>query len=151
MEDPALRSEEDFELVERILRGNGRAFQVLVERFNGVVYSAARSILGNRNDVEDTVQEIYIKIYRGLPSFRWRSKLSSWIYRIARNEALNARAGRRHDLQQIDEYRKIESTAQRPDEEIGRSQRREHLEILLRELDEKIKAKLKKPLMNCGN
>jgi len=135
-----LRSEEDLELVARILRGNDRSFQDLVERFNGVVYSAARSILGNRNDMEDTVQEIYIKIYRGLPSFKWRSKLSSWIYRIARNQALNARAGRRHDLQPIDENYKIASTANRPDEEFGRSRRREQLEILLRELDENYRA-----------
>ncbi|MBN1163183.1 MAG: RNA polymerase sigma factor [Candidatus Krumholzibacteriota bacterium] len=107
---------DDLDLVRKAIKGSERAFRKLVEKYSALVYAAARSVLGNRDQVEDTVQEAFIKIYRGLPGFEGRSKLSTWIYRIARNEALNARARIRDDTMPIDDFFELGTIEESPDE-----------------------------------
>ena len=53
--------------------------------------------MGDSDDVEDVVQMVYVKVYRGLDRFRGDSKFSTWLYQIARNEAINAVKKRRLD------------------------------------------------------
>ena len=68
--------------------GNKSEFAQLVERFSGKIYNLALKVLNNQHDAEDALQETFIKIYQALPSFKGESKISTWIYRIAMNEAL---------------------------------------------------------------
>jgi len=71
------------------LRSGDRAeFARLVESYSGVIYRLALKMLGNPQDAEDILQDTFIKAYRGLPNFDGRSSLSTWLYRIATNEAL---------------------------------------------------------------
>lgn len=81
----------DQDLVARIRGGDGSAFELLMRRHNRMMFRAARSILGNDAEAEDAVQEAYVRAYRALDGFRGEAKLSTWLTRIAVNEALGRR------------------------------------------------------------
>lgn len=68
--------------------GDREAFARLVDETSGHVYRVALQILGDEQDAEDVLQETYIKALHALPNFEGRSSLSTWLYRIAVNEAL---------------------------------------------------------------
>lgn len=84
----------DPDLVRRAAAGEVAAFESIIRRHNRVMFRAARSILRTDAESEEVVQEAYLKAWRALPSFRGEAKLSTWLVRIAMNEAL-ARARRR--------------------------------------------------------
>ncbi len=93
MERTTQRGDNDAELVAKSLSGSDKAFRTLVERYQPLVYSVVRGVLGDSDTAEDVVQEVFIKVFKGLHTYRGDAKLSTWMYRIARNEAVNA--GRR--------------------------------------------------------
>jgi hypothetical protein len=90
MEETEFQGETDAGLVAKSLQGNEKAFRQLVERYQPMAFSVVRGVLGDRDDAEDVLQNVFIKVFRGLRGFRGDAKLSTWIYRIARNEAVNA-------------------------------------------------------------
>ena len=81
------KTTEDFSL--EALKARDKAeFARLVEAYSGVIYRLAIKMLNNPQDAEDILQETFIKAYQHLPTFDGRSSLSTWLYRIATNEAL---------------------------------------------------------------
>jgi RNA polymerase sigma-70 factor (ECF subfamily) len=93
---------EPFSLV--ALRAGDRAeYARLVETYYEMVYRLAFKMLGNSQDAEDILQETFIKAYRNLDRFDGRSSLSTWLYRIATNEALMFLRRRKPDSFSIDE------------------------------------------------
>lgn len=82
---------DEWRLVERARDGELAAFRELVERYKQKIYYLALDLTSNRHDAEDLSQEVFIKAYRSLDSFRGDSKLSSWLYRIAVNTCVNMR------------------------------------------------------------
>jgi RNA polymerase sigma-70 factor (ECF subfamily) len=68
--------------------GDKAEFVRLVDMYSNQIYRLAIKILGDPHDAEDVLQETFIKAYRSLPSFEGRSSISTWLYRIAANEAL---------------------------------------------------------------
>ncbi len=81
----------DIELVERIRQGDVRAMELLMRRHNRMLFRTARAILRDDAEAEDAVQEAYLRAYKALPDFRGESKVSTWLVRIAANEALGRR------------------------------------------------------------
>jgi RNA polymerase sigma-70 factor (ECF subfamily) len=79
---------EEMELVRRAKRGDDRAFEDLVRRYDRNVFRIAQHITQNREDAEDVVQEAFLKAYRNLARFQEQSKFYTWLVRIAVNEAL---------------------------------------------------------------
>lgn len=71
----------------RLLRGGQRerAFELLLERFQGKVFRLALSYLGTRSDAEDTAQDAFVRVWRALPGYDGRASFSTWIYVITRN------------------------------------------------------------------
>jgi RNA polymerase sigma-70 factor (ECF subfamily) len=65
------------------------AFDELVAQFERQVYSLCYRLLGDAEEARDAAQETFLKVYRGLGSFRGESGLKTWIYRIAINQAMN--------------------------------------------------------------
>lgn len=97
------------------LRAGDRAeFARLVEAYSGTIYRLALKMLGNTQDAEDILQETFIKAFRHLDSFDGRSSLSTWLYRIATNEALMQLRRRRPDLLSIEEPVETEDEEQDP-------------------------------------
>jgi len=87
----AIRStdyDEDLILVERFLAGDPEAFPTLYARYYDRVFSIARGILIDADEAEDAVQEVFTLIYRNLSRFDRRSRLSTWLFRIAVNRSI---------------------------------------------------------------
>jgi RNA polymerase sigma-70 factor (ECF subfamily) len=85
---PASPDTAESDLVSRAAAGDGAAFEVLMRRYNQLLFRTARSILKGDADAEDAVQEAYLRAWRALGSFRSESRLSTWLVRIVTNEAL---------------------------------------------------------------
>jgi RNA polymerase sigma-70 factor (ECF subfamily) len=79
--------ETDEQLVVSARAGNERAFDELVSRHARRTYGMVARILGDRASAEDVVQETFVRAWRGLASFRGDAQFSTWLYRIAVNEA----------------------------------------------------------------
>ena len=73
------------ELVERCRRGDEGAFRELVDRYKDLVFALIGRTVQDRSRAEDLAQEVFLRIYRGLPYFRGEARLSTWIYRIVAN------------------------------------------------------------------
>ncbi|MGA8027981.1 MAG: sigma-70 family RNA polymerase sigma factor [Bryobacteraceae bacterium] len=84
-------SEEDARILRGLRSGIEDAYEELIERYEQPVYSLTYRLLGNRTDACDVVQDVFLKVFRGVNSFRGQSSLRTWIYRIAVNEAHNRR------------------------------------------------------------
>jgi RNA polymerase sigma-70 factor (ECF subfamily) len=78
----------DEKLVSLVQGGNYDAFEELVKRYEGKIYGHSLRLLGNQQDAEDVLQETFLNAFRGLGDFRGDSTFSTWIYRIATNNAL---------------------------------------------------------------
>ena len=79
----------DAQFIERFLDGDGKAFDALVDRYSGRTYQIAYGVLGNREDAEEVVQDVFVRIHKALGKFRGDAEFSTWIYRIAINLARN--------------------------------------------------------------
>lgn len=87
----------DEHLVRRILQGEKALFEILMRRYNQSLYRVIRSYFTHDEDVEDAMQEAYLKAYEKLQQFRGASSFSTWLIRIGINEALmRIRANRKH-------------------------------------------------------
>lgn len=82
----------DFALVERVRRGDRRAYDLLVIKYQRKIMRLLTRMISNPADVEDVAQETFIKAYRALPQFRGDSAFYTWLYRIAINSARNWQA-----------------------------------------------------------
>ena len=104
---------EDFSL-EKLRAGDKVEFARLVERYSGVIYRLAIRMVENPQDAEDVLQETFVKTFRGLPAFDGRSSLSTWLYRIATNEALMHLRRHKNAPLSIDEPIDSEESEQEP-------------------------------------
>ena len=78
----------DRELVEKAQKGDGEAFEMLVERHQRQLYRLALRMTGSEADAQEVLQEAFLNAYQKLPLFRGEAQFSSWLYRIAANSAL---------------------------------------------------------------
>ena len=92
MLQPASReSLTDEEIVERVRAGDRALFELILRRHNERIYRTVRSILRDEAEVEDAMQAAYLHAYTHLRDFQRRSKLATWLTRIAIHEALGRR------------------------------------------------------------
>src|SRR3954451_3985183 len=94
----------DEEIVRRILHGDLVLFELLMRRHNQRVYRAIRSMLRDDSESEDVMQDAYVRAYEHLAQFEGRAQFSTWLTRIAVNEALK-RLAARGKLDPLDEER----------------------------------------------
>jgi RNA polymerase sigma-70 factor, ECF subfamily len=85
--EPVVGVEE--QLAARAAAGDAGAFDALVTLLGNRVFSVALRLLQDRAEAEDLCQEVFVALYHHLPDFRGDSRLSTWVYRITRNRALN--------------------------------------------------------------
>ena len=76
------------ELLELARAGNEEAFATLVRQNSPMIYKISRRVLKNHEDAEDTLQNVLIKAYQRLDTFDGHSRFSTWLFRVAFNEAL---------------------------------------------------------------
>jgi RNA polymerase sigma-70 factor (ECF subfamily) len=81
--------EADQILVEQVQRGDKRAFELLVAKYQRKIFRLLSRLIRDAAEIEDVAQEAFIKAYRALPNFRGESAFYTWLYRIAINTAKN--------------------------------------------------------------
>jgi RNA polymerase sigma-70 factor (ECF subfamily) len=92
----------DSALVEGLRTGVESAYELLIMRYQQPVYNLVYRLLSDPADASDVVQEVFLKVFRNVGSFRGQSSLKTWIYRIAVNEAHNQRRWfSRHRKQEV--------------------------------------------------
>ncbi len=89
--------------LEQLRNGDREAFARLVNDTSTQVFRVAMQILGNEQDAEDVLQETYLKAMKALPQFEGRSSLSTWLHRIAVNEALMIVRKRKNIIMSVEE------------------------------------------------
>ncbi len=93
----AIETASDAELIHLVLRKDEPAARALMQRYNRRLYRVARGVVGNDGEVEDVLQEAYLRAFSRLADFRGEASISTWLTRIVLNEALQ-RVRRRTDV-----------------------------------------------------
>jgi len=104
--------------LEALKAGDREAFAHLVDETSAHIYRAALQILGDERDAEDVLQETYLKAFRALPDFEGRSSLTTWLYRIAVNEALMLVRKRKPPAISVEEPEPFDAEAESEEMEI---------------------------------
>lgn len=143
---------QDRQLIARLHAGDESAVQELAERYTPRIYQLALRHMKNREDAEEVTQDVLMKVYRKVGSFRGDSALSSWIYRITFNTAMSRLRNGRRARAAEKERERVESAAMAddqartprqpadwshmPDEELLRAQLRQAVAIAIADLPE---------------
>jgi RNA polymerase sigma-70 factor (ECF subfamily) len=90
---------DESELVTELQAGSEMAFDWLITHYHAPVYNLILSMLGDTSDAADGTQEVFLKAFKGIRSFRQGSSLKTWLYRIAIREALNHKRWFKRHLQ----------------------------------------------------
>jgi len=94
----------DDELVRRVQSGNTEAFEELVRRYERKVYNITYRLLGNEQDASEALQDSFLRAYRFIGKFQFKSSFFTWLYRIATNVSLSKlRKREKVDIVSIDE------------------------------------------------
>jgi len=126
----------DSELVARALRNDERAFRDLIQRHHTMAYAAVRAVLGDRDEVQDVMQTVYLKAYQGLAGFRGDARFSTWLYQIARREALDVSSKRRLETVDVTEVEIATDARHAPDVATHERSEREWIASALGELED---------------
>ncbi|MFA7325439.1 MAG: sigma-70 family RNA polymerase sigma factor [Candidatus Kapaibacterium sp.] len=119
--------QEDFDAIRRVLEGDNTAYEFLQKKYKNLIYSLVKKMIKNDSDVEDLVQETFIKAYKALDKFKFNYSFSAWIYRIASNNTIDFLRKRRFDTFSIDKpignaedenYFEIEDNSYSPDADL---------------------------------
>lgn len=78
----------DEDVITRVMNGEKSAYELIMRKYNQRLFRIARSYITNEDEIEDVIQEAYIKAYEQMPRFEKRSSFSTWLFRIVINEAL---------------------------------------------------------------
>lgn len=122
---------DDSRLAVKAARGDGRAFEKIVDRYERTIYNVAYRMVRDEEDAADITQTVFIKVHRNLDRYDPDRKFFSWLYRIAVNECLNHIKKRRHEVVADGDYA---VSRQSPWDDVARGERSELLEGALMDL-----------------
>ncbi len=137
-----LRAAADDELVDAFLAGRREAFDVIVERHRRQIYLLCYRFAGNHEDASDLAQDVFVRAFRGLKTFKRQSSLATWLSRIGVNTSLNKAAVKRPVTEPIEPERHVDAGATDALESIVRSEDAAHVRAAIRQLPPKQRATL---------
>jgi len=79
----------DFGVLRKAQRGDERAFCIIVRTYQVPVFNYVLRLVGDRALAEDLTQEVFLRVYQGLPRFSLRSKFTTWLFQVAKNRVLD--------------------------------------------------------------
>jgi RNA polymerase sigma-70 factor (ECF subfamily) len=136
--------------LEALKAGDPEEVGRFVEANSEAVYRLALRILGDAQDAEDVLQETFVKALRGLKTFEGRSSLSTWLFRIATNEALMLLRKKKPDTISIDEEREDDEGSPEPvqlvdwccmpESELLSDESKRHMEVAIQKLSPALRA-----------
>ncbi len=131
-------SDADAALVERYLSGDMTAFDELMIRYERQIYRVCYRFVENRADAMDLAQEVFIKAFEHLASFRQESSLKTWLYRIAVNHCINHVKKHSYEFVEVSEHTgSVRASVQ---SQLEDHEQREHFRRLVKQLPPKQKA-----------
>ena len=113
----------DVDLAAACLDGRPGAFDLLVERHRRTVYQLCYRFVGSHEDASDLSQDVFLRAYRGLRTFRGQSSLGTWIYRIGVNVCLNRVAVKVPRTEAIEAREHVDMKTESPVEGVLRGER----------------------------
>src|SRR6478736_6751870 len=131
-------SNADADLVERYLAGDMTAFDELMIRYERQIYRICYRFVENREDAMDLAQEVFIKAFEHLATFRRESTLKTWLYRIAMNHCINHVKKHSHEFVEVTEF--TASVSPTIQSHLENQEQREHFMRLVKRLPPKQKA-----------
>ena len=124
----------DNEVVRRVVDGDTALFEILMRRYNQRVYRAVRAVLRTDDEAEDVMQQAYLNAFANLRQFAERAQFSTWLIRIAVNEALARTKKRGRETGDELIFENVESIERNPEQQALTSQMREVVEVELEAL-----------------
>ena len=134
-------AQDDLACVQRVGRGDQRAYRVLVDRYLGGITRFALRMLHDAAEAEEVAQETFLRLWTEAKGFEPRAQPKTWLYRIARNQCID-RLRKRRSHGQEQELSEEESGGDRPSGSFARKQAAERVEQALASLPERQRAAL---------
>ncbi len=137
----------DNEIISEVKAGNTNLFAILTERYNQQLFRIVRGYLHNKDDVKDVMQSAYIKAFENLEQFRGEAQFSTWLIRIAINEALKKIKSQKNfsDINDVTDPKKFdqkERSAPTPESKVINDDMNKHLEKAIDTLPPKYRSVL---------
>ena len=93
---------DDKEIIEKIVQGQEDLYKLIIDKYKNKVFAIIYSFCGQTSDSEDIAQNVFIKIFKALPKFKFESEFSTWMYRIVINEAITISKKKKHNVVPLD-------------------------------------------------
>ena len=124
-------------MIEAILKGDPKAFKLLVDTYQLMVVNTCYAFVHDRDEAEDIAQDVFVQVFESLGRFRFESKLSTWLYRIAVNRSINHCKSPRGRAIKIDidswKQQEVAQSVEMPQQQILEEQ--EQIELLHKAID----------------
>jgi RNA polymerase sigma-70 factor (ECF subfamily) len=140
--DPALESLDAQGLVDACRANVPGAFELLVERHRRPIYQLCYRFVGNHEDASDLSQEVFLRAYRGLRTFRGQSAVATWLYRIGVNVCLNRVSAKTIASEPIAEREFVDAGAESQSDRVLRTERGAIVRAAIAQLPPKQRATL---------
>jgi len=137
---PGLEHLDDVTLVDAVRSGRREAFDLLVVRHRRAVYQVCYRFTGNHEDASDLSQEVFLRAYRGLTSFKGSAAFATWLYRIAVNACLSRSAGQKPQADVLDPDRHVDTAHVAADVALARSRMAARVRAAVAQLPRKQRA-----------
>ncbi len=139
---PSVQELSDADLVAACLERRPGAFDLIVERHRRTVYQLCYRFVGSHEDASDLSQDVFLRAYRGLRTFRGQSSLGTWLYRIGVNVCLNRVAVKVPRTEAIEERDHVDTKTESPVERVLRGERAVRVRAAVAQLPPKQRATL---------
>lgn len=141
----------DNEIIRLILDGDKNLFAILQKKYKRIISNLIKKMIKDEDDIEDLIQETFIKAYNALPNFQFSYSFSSWIYRIASNTCIDFIRKKKFNFVYIDEYTgdddnpvfEIKDSSYRPDIEYNNKEKKEFLNKVINQLPDNYRTIIK--------
>jgi RNA polymerase sigma factor (sigma-70 family) len=97
----------DIEIIQRVMQGDANAYAVLVDRYQSFVFTIVLRYIKSREDAEEVAQDVFIKAYRNLSSFKGDAKFSTWLYTVVTTTAISFLRKKKVEIQSLDDGDKV--------------------------------------------
>lgn len=133
---------DDVQLLDACRAGRAGAFDVIVERHRRKVYQLCYRFVGNHEDASDLSQDVFLRMYRGLGSFRGGLSFATWLHRIGVNACLNRVAAKKPATEELDARQHVDTRTESPSERVLREERGARVREAITQLPPKQRATL---------
>jgi RNA polymerase sigma-70 factor (ECF subfamily) len=140
--DVSLGELSEADLIAACLRNEPGAFDVIVQRHRRPIYQLCYRFVGNHEDASDLSQDVFLRAFRGLRSFRGGSSLGTWLHRIAVNVCLNRVSVKRPASEPIEDHQPVDHRTESAPERMMREERAARVRAAIGLLPKKQRAAL---------